>query len=571
MNLITESQKVNIEKWKPYILESLNAENLGELTKDGDTPLGRMNIMAQIAQNKEMRLVESGNATPSNSVGIGAVEFPGQPGNYDNFYTQKRGSIDMPINILGMSMTVAARTIAFDIVPVLPINTQHVFLTFLDSIYAGGRMDSAAKPMFLKFKCPEYLAETDRKTGDTLVIYGGAADSASAEIKIIQNMRLESGFIIKVLSTGTATAAGKHTKDDSITLDAVKHSAAAYTKNGGAKVDISNDTFSIDYANPNDDHVKAASAYGNEDGKPVSRSVSEKGGHTIIELNTYSKSVTTHTFTIEGRINRQQAAAYMDNGIDGVPIIKRSLQNELTQSINDDILDRMRRLGVTNHANLYAAQGINLNLYVGPVATASKSFTDFKGVPEFIDKRGLNRTAEFGNITNGETHSAAETMHTRQMKIATRIVAAAVVVGHVSRLGAADCAIVNSQILTAVKMTANFAASPIMNTLTQNAANLYYAGTLAGIKIYCNPKLGYNDTTVIVARTNKSESGNDWDNLTNGLVFLPYDLASVIQLMPESTLGSKIVIDSIYAIAETGKHPQAAYMTFAVDTDFDLW
>ena len=56
-----------------------------------------------------------------------------------------------------------------------------------------------------------------------------------------------------------------------------------------------------------------------------------------------------------------------------------------------------------------------------------KPFTAFKG--EFKDPMGVDRKAEFGNIVNGESNSAAENMGTRQRRIYSRILAASSMIG----------------------------------------------------------------------------------------------------------------------------------------------
>ena len=54
-------------------------------------------------------------------------------------------------------------------------------------------------------------------------------------------------------------------------------------------------------------------------------------------------------------------------------------------------------LGVTTHANLLAAQGYNLNLYIGAAGSTGKDFKAFS-IPEFIDAAGVDRAGEMGII-----------------------------------------------------------------------------------------------------------------------------------------------------------------------------
>jgi hypothetical protein len=183
-------------------------------------------------------------------------------------------------------------------------------------------------------------------------------------------------------------------------------------------------------------------------------------------------------------------------------MLKNFMQNEITQSINDNGLKRMRMLGVTTHAQLVAAQGINLNLYLGTAGSASKAFTTFS-VDPFIDKLGVNRTAEFGNIPNAESNSSAENQVTRQARVAMRTVAAAAILGNLSRFGAGDAAVVNTITLTAIKGQKNFTPA-LDNTLNQATQNMYFAGDVAGVKVYCNPKQRLNDNTILVLSFKRS-------------------------------------------------------------------
>ena len=77
-----------------------------------------------------------------------------------------------------------------------------------------------------------------------------------------------------------------------------------------------------------------------------------------------------------------------------------------------------------------------------------------------------------------------------------------------------------------------------------------------------------NDNRVLVLRTNKTADGVDIDNINQGMVFLPYDLASTVEITAEGTAAPKLLIESDYALAETGMYPSLAYLTFAIDSDY---
>lgn len=77
-----------------------------------------------------------------------------------------------------------------------------------------------------------------------------------------------------------------------------------------------------------------------------------------------------------------------------------------------------------------------------------------------------------------------------------------------------------------------------------------------------------NDMSVLVLRTNKTADGVDIDNINQGCVFMPYDLASTVEITAEGTAAPKLLIESDYAFAETGVYPELAYLTFAIDSDY---
>ena len=144
----------------------------------------------------------------------------------------------------------------------------------------------------------------------------------------------------------------------------------------------------------------------------------------------------------------------------------------------------MYAMGVKNAAQLYAAQGVNLNMYLAPAGSASKALSDFH--IKFNDPLGNDRTAEFGNIANDETNSAAENQGTRQRRLAGKIMAASSLVATVGRYGEGDICVVNGQLGSALKNCANFVVYPVENTIGRSG-DLHFIGTIGNIRVYQNP------------------------------------------------------------------------------------
>src|SRR3990172_5255842 len=60
------------------------------------------------------------------------------------------GSGDKFPSLLPLAIQVAAKTVGFDIVPVIPMPGPTGVLTYLDYVYGGGRLDSTTQPLVIK-------------------------------------------------------------------------------------------------------------------------------------------------------------------------------------------------------------------------------------------------------------------------------------------------------------------------------------------------------------------------------------------------------------------------------------
>ena len=105
----------------------------------------------------------------------------------------------------------------------------------------------------------------------------------------------------------------------------------------------------------------------------------------------------------------------------------------------------------------------------------------------------------------------------------------------------------------------------MVNDLVQGGEeSLYFAGTLAGMKIYVDPNMRWNDTRVLVGR--KATVNNNRVQ-GSGVVFMPYILADQVQIIAEGTMAPKVLINSRYAIVDAGWYPEQNYYCFMVDID----
>ena len=568
MNAKQQQRKALLDKWGGVIDESF-----------GKLPENKKYFLAALAHNVQYINEGFDNVYSQNLNGMGPVAFPADPGTQQQFHdpSRKVGSIDVPANTLALNMNLAAQTILFDLLPTVPVYSPLVQLDYVDYVYGGGKLGSGEGPRYFLIKWEElYNADSQAgiktlRKGDVIYVGKKEVDALCVKATFVQTSRV-AGYVI-VRNDGVYKVAETETK---VSFVASNEPLVAAAQNADTifKVDVAGTPTDIvtgmtkvifDLVSAGDEQIHGFVTL-NEDGDPMSRAQSEFGNSKVMELRTFSKAIEVKTYQVWGALTRRQVKDLKARGLDSVAIIKNAMQNEITQAINDNGLSRMRRLGVTTHANLLAAQGYNLNLYIGAAGSTGKDFRAFS-IPEFIDAAGVDRAGEMGIIPNAESNSSAENQITRQARIATRILAASAIIGNLSRFGAGDAAVVNTITLVALKTQKNF-VSAIDNTLVQDNKNLYYAGDLAGIKIYCDPKQMLNDNRVLVLRTNKTADGVDIDNINQGMVFLPYDLASTVEITAEGTAAPKLLIESDYALAETGMYPSLAYLTFAIDSDY---
>jgi hypothetical protein len=232
-------------------------------------------------------------------------------------------------------------------------------------------------------------------------------------------------------------------------------------------------------------------------------------------------------------------------------MMENALVNEISQSINKHILYRAFALGWQNHKNVNTVDGTNFNLQVATTGTTATSINALGAT-----NNTLNITIPlFQNYSPG---AAFENQGTIQRRIQSKMLASANMVAQRGRRGPANFAVCNLQIATALQDSAQFTFYPLANTINQNNGALYPIGTIAGITIYVDPNMGYNDTRVCVGRKGADEEP--------GLKFMPYLMAESIQTIAEGTMAPKIAVKSRYALVEAGFHPETQYLTFLAST-----
>jgi hypothetical protein len=232
-------------------------------------------------------------------------------------------------------------------------------------------------------------------------------------------------------------------------------------------------------------------------------------------------------------------------------MIENALVNEVSQAINKHILSRGFALGWSNHAQFFVTENtnLNLNLVIGGAASGY-------AVPAYVGKTGSPITGAPGSVA-GPTSGTFENLSTVQRRLYSRILAAANVVANRGRRGPANFIVTNSQIASALQDISQFTFAPFTNTLTQNNGTLYPVGSLAGMTVYVDQNMSFNDTRVLVGRKGADDEP--------GMKFMPYMMAESIQTISEGTMSPKIAVKSRYALVEAGHLPETMYLCFHVN------
>lgn len=481
-------------------------------------------------------------ATPLNTTGMGNVAAPGDPavGGVNGFRAQTAGSGDVPVSTLPMALNIALMTIGLELVPVVPAKAPWAMLSYMDFPYAGGKLGrnnevasidgkNGNHPLYVKVKATDDAVALikDAEAGKTEVTFG------TLKGVYVQRGRMDGGIIIRVTETGA---------DNKLS---VKEAAG---------------DFEVDFAQTMVDFIDGYSNFFNGKTDPMSRAENETGTGNVIGLRLFSKWVQMGSYEVTGTVTRQQLQDLPLYGVDAVAKVMEALQNEITQSINARILETVFRLGVTNAVNQKAYHNVDLNLYLTSDTDATITIAAM-GVKEYKDID--NNDHSDWSVANAEVMTAAENLHTRQRRVASRILAAANLIQTTGRRGRATWAVTNAQVATALQDVSSYVVAPMANTLAQDGSqNLFLGGTLAGLKIYVDPYMDWDDTRVCVGRKG---NGNE-----PGVVFMPYILADTVSITAEGTMAPKMLVNSRFAITQAGFYPEAQYYTFAVKVDSGL-
>jgi len=498
---------------------------------------------------------------------MGAPTFPDAPTTLNNFYSQTPGSGDRPFSLLPLAMQVAAQTVGLDLVPVVPMQGPMGVLTYLDFVYGGGRTSQAGG---INGKSAPLLIKVDATvaTGAALavddVIYAGTGIGGgfgAYELTYVGKSRIDGYSIFRVRGKGTDVAQGtdpyaQGEEGYQPIYTAITAATDGYTDDALTTVKVNFDSaaelvkaledhitgFSGNAFSENNPASGALTASGINSNDPYLRGEGESTVDNVMGLSLFNKSVAAKTYQVAAAVTREQVQDLKQFGIDAVAQVEAVLVNELTQSINKYILDRIFKNGVTN---AYQVSQVDSTILSAAFTTgAPGSVTIALG----SDNTGVNRSVTVQSVA---VNGGGETQGTLQRRILTKVLAASNLIATRGRRGPATYAVTGGKMASALQDVAGFVAYPLSNTVNQAGGSLYPIGAIAGVTVYVDPNRDFNDVKIAVGRKG--------DGNSPGLVFMPYLMAESVETIAEGTMAPKIAVKSRFDLVDAGFHPQTMY------------
>ena len=505
---------------------------------------------------------------------MGAPTFPDAPTTLNNFYSQTPGSGDRPFSLLPLAMQVAAQTVGLDLVPVVPMQGPMGVLTYLDFVYGGGRTSQAggingnSAPLLIKV---DAIVATGAALAVDDVIYAGDGIGVfgAYELTYVGKSRIDGYSIFRVRGKGTDNAQGTDPyaqgeegyqpiytavngstdgyTDDALTTTKVNFESAAELVKALEDhiTGFSGNAFAAN--NPATGSLTANDINSND---PYLRGEGESTVDNVMGLSLFNKSVAAKTYQVAAAVTREQVQDLKQFGIDAVAQVEAVLVNELTQSINKYILDRIFKNGVTN---AYQVSQVDSTILSAAFTTGSSTSVPIALGP---DNTGVNRSVTVNSVV---VNGGGETQGTLQRRILTKILAASNLIATRGRRGPATYAVTGGKMASALQDVAGFVAYPLSNTVNQAGGSLYPIGAIAGVTVYVDPNRDFNDVKIAVGRKG--------DGNSPGLVFMPYLMAESVETIAEGTMAPKIAVKSRFDLVDAGFHPQTMY--YVLNFDFN--
>jgi len=445
-------------------------------------------------------------------------------GGVKNSYSDS-GSGDKFPSLLPVAIQVAAKTIGFDLVPVIPMDSPVGFLPYLDYLYAGGRTGAGDfDPYLVKIEGAYADDFTAAVAGDTITI--GGAGAGDFTLHFVGYSRVDGQLIAKVVSD-----AGTNT----LSVSLVGNTA---TING----DPSGNITGVSLVSALENHISGFTSVSDADyaataftgsylpatgdvPNGMTRENGENSKFRQMGLRMFTKFVEARTdqVSISATVEQIQDLNRVWN-YDVVSMLENVAVNDLAQSINKQLVDRVFQLAAVHNTEIDLVEGAGVT------------------------------TLDLSTGTGG-----FENVSTLQRRLVTKVLELANLIYHRGRFGAGTFMVTNGRLASALADVAGYSIAQVPTDMTGVAGNLYPAGKVYGVQVYVDPNLSWGDTRLAIGRKGADEEP--------GVKFMPYIMAESLQTIAEGTFSPKIGMKSRYAITEAGWHPETQYVNMDIQGD----
>jgi len=447
------------------------------------------------------------------------------------------GSGDKFPSLLPISIQAAAKTIAFDLVSTINMDSPVGFIPYLDYVYMGGNIDQKFPPFLFKITKVKKATEIEGtpgvfglavKTGDKFVVSAKGEEQLSCVF--VGYTRVDGSAVFRVIDLTAATL-----------LDAFKAGNVLESTTTGTSVSLTltNENNEIDLTSALENQISGFTTdnqdnpwSGNylpemENGsinlpKSMTRGEGEVAQYKQMGVRMFTKFVEAKTDQIGLSATVEQIQDFNRVwNFDVISMLEQIGVNEIAQTISKKITARLYELGDLHNTEIEQVEGEGLT--------------------------GLSL----------EAYGGMENTSTLQRRIVTKVAEMANLIYHRSRWGAGEYIVTNGRVAAALADVNGYTFSPFSGKAAPAAGQLYPSGEVYGMKVYVDPNMPWGSNKILIGRKGKDEEP--------GVKFLPYIMAETIQTISESTGSPKMFIKSRYEIAEAGWHPETQYVLLTVD------
>ena len=477
----------------------------------------------------------------------GSISYMGAPvaptpsqfpvgGQHGFSHPSNAGSGDKFPSLLPIAIQVAAKTIGFDLVPIIPMDAPVGFIPYLDYVYAGGRTDTEFPSFLIKLSMMDPSTASTSGTSETFAavtagtqfVVGGSSPY-NIYLKFVGFSRVDGSVVFRVISLNSATinaafVAGANLSNVSSganyllsssnnlveLVSALENHISGFTSTDETMAD----TWSGSYL------PEMSGGAMNIPGS-MTRSQSENALFRQMGLKMFTKFIEAEgdQVAISATIEQIQDFNRVWN-FDVISMLENIATNEIAQSINKRLVGRLFELGYIHNQEINKVEGAG------------------------ITNLSLAATGGFENVS------------TLQRRVVTKVLEMANLVYHRGRWGAGEYVVTNGRVAAVLADVSGYSLATAPINTPSGPNQLYPAGKVYGLQVYVDPNLKWGDNKVLIGRKGKEEEP--------GLKFLPYIMAESLQTISEGTFSPKIGVKSRYAITEAGWHPETQYVLLQV-------